>query len=382
MQNLTESQERVYKSWFENNCSESKTSKALDMSLSALKKHLYLIARKGLKINSEAFCDLAPAGWGNFMSTIQSNSAGELVQRWDRVKPIQENSEQLFNYLKTRIPVNKLKIKSPKKPDPKIQLEWTLADLHFGMLAWGKETGTDYDMEIARELLLDTASDIFARSGEVKETVLVLLGDNFHSDFYESKTEQSGNILDVDSRFPKMIKSGIDTYISAIETCLNYSGKVKVIVLYGNHDKQTSTILPYILWAYFRNDKRIEVDLSPEKAHYNYWGCTATMYHHGDNTKKQRLCSNFLLEIAKNRNDNPEFFYVKQGHFHHEVVEDVNGVIYETVPSPMAKDGFSAAAGYTAKRATVATAYHYDYGEQWRYSITPYALEMKRKNLK
>jgi len=155
---------------------------------------------------------------------------------------------------------------------------------------------------------------------------------------------------------------------------------VKVIVLYGNHDKQTSTILPLILDIYFKNEPRVRVDLSPTKAHYNYWGKVATMYHHGDKTTKARLCSDFALHCAK-QGIQAEYFYVKQGHLHKELIEDVNGVTFEIVPSPLAKEYYAKASSYCAKRATVATMYHKEYGELDRYSITPQALKLKSSNI-
>jgi hypothetical protein len=33
-------------------------------------------------------------------------------------------------------------------------------DVHFGMLAWGKETGTDYDIDIAEDLFLYAVQDL------------------------------------------------------------------------------------------------------------------------------------------------------------------------------------------------------------------------------
>lgn len=364
--------------YYKNNCSEKTTAEDLGISIGTLRDRLYRCAKHGLRIDPDTFSPEAPAGFGTFMSTIHVKD-GEVVQRWDRVKPFETNFEQLFEYLGTRIPVGTIKSKKPKKVDSNIQLEWTLADYHFGLLAWGKETGVPYDMKIARQLLTDTASDIFQRAGKVKETVLVLMGDNFHTDFFSNQTEASKHTLSVDSRYPKVIQQGVDTFISAIEMCLQYSEKVKVIVLYGNHDQQTSVVLPFILSAHFRNESRVEVDLSPAKKHYNYWGCNATAYHHGDKVKKDRLCGEFTRDVAMSGKKGIQYFYVKQGHLHSELIEDINGVTFEIVPSPVAKDDYATASSFTAKRATVATAYHKQYGQVFRYEVTPQALQLKGK---
>lgn len=376
---LTDRQKEIYQAYYDNECNTRITAESVGISEISLKKALFLIAKKGYSVKPDQYCEQAPAGWESFFSTIQSNGAGEIVQRWDRVRPIKENSEQLFEYLKTRVPASPLKTKAPKGIDPNIQLEWTLADVHYGMLAWGRETGDDYDIKIARDLILDSAADIFSRAGKVQESVLVLMGDNFHTDFFDARTEKSKHSLDVDSRFPKMTKTGVESYMSAVEICLQHSEKVRVIVLYGNHDKQTSSsTLPLFLYAWFRNEPRVEIADWYAKVHYNHWGCVSTAYHHGDGTTKQRLCGDFQSYMVKLGRPNVRYLYAKQGHLHKELIEDINGVTFEIVPSPVARDAFAAGASYCSKRATVATMYHKEYGELDRYSITPQALELKR----
>ena len=374
---LTDRQLEIREAYYDNNCSETKTLEQLGISVQALRKHLYLCAKKGYRIDPDAFCEHAPAGWGMFMSTIQSNNEG-VVQRWDRVKPFENNLASLLEYLKTRVPVNPISITAPKNCDPNIQLEWTLADVHYGMLAWDKETGADYDIEIAQDLIRGSAEEVFGRTGKIKSLMLILMGDNFHTDFFESRTEKSGNILDVDSRYPKIIRTGVELYINVIEYGLQFAEYEKVTILYGNHDKQTSSVLPLILHYYFKNEPRVDIDLSPAKQHYNYWGCVATTYHHGDGTNKNRLCGDFTRHVAMQGIPGIKYFYVKVGHTHGELVEDINGVTYEIVPSPVAKDAYAKGANFSAKRASVATLYHKEYGEIGRYSITPQALEMKR----
>lgn len=380
---LTPRQQQVYEEYQNQNHNTRKTAETLRITDTAVRKHLFLVARKGFSVVPDDFCEHLPTGWQQTKTTLRvefdETGKGVIKTAWPRGEPATPNQEQLFEYLKIRTPASPLRIARPKKVDPNIQLEWTLADFHFGMLSWRKETGQDYDMKIARRLLMDTASDIFVRAGKVKKTVLVLMGDNFHADFFVPRTDKSGHSLDVDSRFPKMLKTGAETFISAIEYCLQYSDQVDVIVLYGNHDKQTSAgPLPMILYAWFRNEPRVKIDMSPSKAHYNFWGSVATIYHHGDGTKKQRVCSKLLTTIAQSNRGVVEYFYAKQGHLHRESIEDINGVIYEVVPSPVAADSFADAAAYTCKRATVATLYHKKYGELDRYSITPHALKLKR----
>jgi hypothetical protein len=212
----------------------------------------------------------------------------------------------------------------------------------------------------------------------VHETLLVLYGDNFHADFFNSVTEKSRNPLDVDSRYPKMIFSGADTFISAIEIAAANSNHVRVIVLYGNHDTQTSVNLQLILHTHFRlaDPGRVTIDLSPSRARYHVWGCTAQLFCHGDGTKPERMASDIMRYVAENDITGVREYRANQAHLHREEVRDINGVIYECKPSPVARDSYAAGALYNSRRACVASMFHRKYGELSRYTVTPRMLEV------
>lgn len=376
----TEPQIRAYDAYKRNGLDIPATCIDLGIRPEALKKTLFNGHLRGLTIPTE-YCEHLPAGMMLNAASIHVSKDGS-TSGWYKGISFKSEIDAISDYLKTRTPVSKFSVNKPVKFDENHQLEWTLADLHFGLLSWGKETGANYDMRIARELVLDSAADIFSRSGKVKETVLVLMGDNFHADSTENQTRKSHHALDVDSRYQKIIPCGVDTFASAIEICLAHSEKVKVIVLYGNHDETTSQILPWILHYYFLQNPRVEVDLSPTKGRFNFWGVNATIYYHGDTTKPDRICAELMQYIAQNDMTGFRFFHAKQAHLHKETHDDINGVSFERVPSPVAKDSFAAGNSYGSRRATVATVYHKEGGEVYRVPVTVQGLEWKKMMLK
>lgn len=377
---LTERQAECVEAYRNCNESEIEASRLLGIDVKTLRNNLWLAHKKGVNFSPDTFVEQAPAGFGLTKSTLHIKD-GEVIQRWDRVSPYSRNEEAIFDYLRSRVPLSKYK-PLPVVGNDSLQLEWTLADYHYGLLAWDKETGDDYDLNIARELLLDSATEIFSRTGRVKETVLVLLGDNFHSDFKSNHTERSNHPLDVDTRYPKIVFTGVETFITAIEICLQYSERVKVIVLYGNHDEHTSVNLQYMLHFYFRGiSDRVTVDLSPAKEHYNFWGCVGTIYHHGDTTKPARICGELMQYIARNDITGIRYFYAKQAHLHRESTDTINGVKFEVVPSPVGRDSFASSHNYMGVRATVATLYDKEYGEVARHSIFPSGLALKKSKI-
>jgi len=311
---------------------------------------------------------------------------GKVVTEWVRSTPGAMSLELLGEFLQSRIPARPGPIgEPPSNCDPNIMLQIDLADVHYGMLAWGKETGGgDYDIDIARRLVLDTMDEVYSRAGRVNETLLVLYGDNFHADFFSAVTEKSKHHLDVDTRYPKMIFSGADTYITAIEIAASHSQHVRVIVLYGNHDTQTSVNLQLVLHTHFRlaDPTRVTIDLEPSKARYHVWGCTAQVYDHGNEIKPERLAADILSYVAKNDIVGVREFRANQAHLHRQDLRDINGVIYECKASPVAKDAHAARGHWAQRRACISTTFHKRYGELSRYTVTPRMLEVKLEEMK
>lgn len=381
---LTDRQRECVEAYRLHNSSELETAKALGIDVKAVRNNLWLAHKKGVVFAADKYCEQAPAGFEMTHGTLHVVD-GKVKQSWPRIRPIASESDQLFEYLRQRVPASSVSFKSIKNCNPEIQLEITLADLHYGLLSWDKETGGgDYDMGIARRLVKESMEEIYARADKVEETVLVLMGDNFHTDFFSNRTEGHGHSLDTDSRYPKMVMTGAETFLSAIEICKQFSRRITVKVLYGNHDKQTSTGLQSLLYFHYLDRpgaENIHIDLSPAKSRYNVWGVSATEYTHGDGANKFRLTSDILQYVAINDITGVREFYAKQGHLHKEHIEDVNGVTFEIVPSPTAKDAFAAGSHYNSKRAVVATKYHKRRGELDRYRITPRSLEVMKDDM-
>ena len=353
-----------------------RTATTLGTSRNSLKKLLFNGHLNGLTIPTE-YCKHLPAGMELHGASVYVSKDGK-TSGWYKGSALKQSRQEIFDYLKERVPVSNISIDPVKNFDPEIQLEITLSDLHYGLLAWNKETGGgDYDMGIARELVISSMREIFSRTGPVAEVVLVLMGDNFHTDFFSNRTEGHGHSLDVDSRYPKMTFTGAETFLTAIEICAMHSNMVKVKVLYGNHDKQTSINLQDLLYFHYLNRKgceHIEIDISPAKHRYNVWGISATEYTHGDGANKFRLASDIVQWVAMSDITGVREFYAKQGHLHKEHIEDVHGVSFEIVPSPVAKDAYAASSHYNSRRAVIASTYHKRYGLEDRHRITPRKL--------
>lgn len=177
------------------------------------------------------------------------------------------------------------KLKTPKKSfknDTDYLLEIALMDVHFGMLAWGKETGTDYDIDIAEELFLHAVQDLLEKSsGYNPKRILFPFGNDFlHIDDPTNQTPQNHNLLDVDSRLIKIYQKAKKAVIKAINYCREVA-PVDVIWVPGNHDPMTSYYMCDVIDHVFSDDTDVNVDIGPKYRKYYPWGDCLIAYTHG-----------------------------------------------------------------------------------------------------
>lgn len=78
-----------------------------------------------------------------------------------------------------------------------------LADWHIGMHCWGRETGTDWDLRIAEEVIGRAVENVMERSPASGLGIVLGGGDLMHADNQDNRTARSGNQLDVDGRTPR-----------------------------------------------------------------------------------------------------------------------------------------------------------------------------------
>ena len=140
---------------------------------------------------------------------------------------------------------------------------YPIGDPHFGMLSWGEETGDDFDISIAENQLKEAVSRIMLSGLDSETAVILNLGDFFHSDNLESTTRSSGHSLDTDTRWPKVMRLGARLMVDLVSLALQRHKRVTVKNLIGNHDDQSSVALSLILDAFYRNEPRVTVDISP-----------------------------------------------------------------------------------------------------------------------
>ena len=257
-------------------------------------------------------------------------------------------------------------IPAPKANDADLLAVYPMGDPHFGMYAWAAEAGDDFDTDLAERLTMG-AIDRLVDSAPPAHTALVLeLGDFFHADSSTNRTPNSGATLDVDTRWARVMQIGLRAMVYVIERSLAKHQLVHVRITKGNHDPHASFALALALDAYFRNNERVKVDLSPAVHWYLLFGKVLIGSTHGDTTPMKDLPGVMAA-------DRPEYWgqsvhrYWYAGHVHHVEVKEFHGVTVETFRTLAARDAWHDGKGYRAGRDMRCIVHHRDYGEVERH---------------
>ena len=227
-------------------------------------------------------------------------------------------------------------------------LEICLQDLHMGLLSFGKETGEDYDTDIAKARLQKCLDDIMQRCAKkkFKRIVLALLGDILHVDNLDYTTTK-GTRQDVDTRPTKIFDEALYLLIDLIEQ-LKRIAPVEVVNIQGNHDRYTSYILCKTLEMTFRGDKFVKFYNDPNPRKWVKYGNVLIGYAHGD--MKFNAASEWLSNecdawsLAKYRE-------VHLGHLHstqtlQKVEDNKYGLIVRYLPALCASSAWEHEQGY------------------------------------
>ena len=256
-------------------------------------------------------------------------------------------------------------IRTPAIVNADLMVVYPMGDPHFGLYAWGKETGDDFDLNIAERLLHASIDNLVASAPPAETGLLLNLGDFFHMD-NQSNLTKSGHQLDADSRWSKVMQVGLGAMIYAVTKLLEKHKRVIVRNVKGNHDGHSSFALSLGMDAYFSNNDRVFVDLSPAEFWFHRFGLVLIGSTHGDQCKKEALPGVMACDRAEDWGVT-RFRYFFVGHVHHDEIKEFPGVTVESFRTLAAKDAWHAGKGYRSGRDMRCIILHKQYGEIGRY---------------
>jgi hypothetical protein len=343
-------------------------------------------AMKAKGITKAALCPaLIPQDLQFHKTTVQYDADGNVKQEWRRLIPNAEDMEKLAERLCKMVdgkapPVQP--VIGPEKKD--LMLEIPIYDFHFGKYAWKEESGADFDLPIARKLLVDSVRAMCGSvPGPIAKVLLVIGGDFFHADTRANVTERGKHQLDVDTRKEKVWDEATEALHAAVQIASSTAKEVEIVVIPGNHDFESAHHLSRLLSAWYRMQRHISVNTEPRVRKYVRWGKVLLGIAHGHEVKMGDFALLMAQERPKDWAETTERVW-HLGHIHHakklsyQSVSQHQSVDVEHLESLTSPDAWSYEQGFVGAPRRI-TGFLWDRKLGLRQRIYVTAAEMLKK---
>lgn len=247
---------------------------------------------------------------------------------------------------------------------------YVITDFHLGMYAWGEETGHDWNLTIAENLLVNWFAAAVSHAPMSETAILCNLGDFLHWDGIEAVTPQHRHLLDADTRFQKLVRVAIRVIRKVINMLLKKHNHVHVLMADANHDPASGAWLRELLASVYQDEPRITVDTSADTYYCYEHGNTSLFFHHGH---KRGMSDVDRVFVGKYRQvfGRTKYAYAHLGHLHSNEVKESQLMTVERHRTLAAADAYAAKGGWISGRDAKVITYHKEFGEVGRVIINP-----------
>lgn len=259
-------------------------------------------------------------------------------------------------------------ISRPEYADGDLLAVYPLADVHLGLMSWGKETGTDWDTRAGAERVQAWVGQCVASTPPAETAILLDVGDLTHADDQTNQTPQSKHQLDVDTRFFKTIETAIATLAAATEILAKRHDRVIVRILPGNHNRTSFMAVLFALAQRYRNNPQIEVQAVPGEFFIYEFGRVMIAAHHGDKAKADRM-AHFIADEYAEAWGRTKHRFLFTGHLHHHKSQDIGGLQWEQLRAVTPRDAYAYSHAYSARAQLQSITYHRTRGEVQRVKV-------------
>ena len=253
---------------------------------------------------------------------------------------------------------------------------YVITDYHIGMMADQDETGeADWDTKKSEELFVKWFATAAQLAPNSKVGVLCNLGDLLHADGMTPETPHSKHVLDVDTRFQKVVRIAIRMIRRAIEILSQKHEQLHIIMADANHDPASGAWLRELLAAMYDHNPHISVDTSMDTYYCVEHGKTLVFFHHGHRKKMESVDNVFVAKFRK-KYGMADHCYAHMGHLHHDRSLETNLMIVERHRTLAPADAYSSKSGYVSGRDAKVITYSKTFGEVGRLIISPDMVEL------
>jgi hypothetical protein len=247
----------------------------------------------------------------------------------------------------------KIKLIKRERPDDRNDLhllEISAFDLHIGKIGI---KGDEYSMEIAEERLLSAIEHLLYRAqGYYIDKILFIVGQdllNSDGDWPIPSTTKGTPQFNTDFHID-MYRTARKLMIKAINRLYEIAN-VHVMVIPGNHDRESIMHLGDLLELYYENNDNVKVDNSDCLMKAIPYGNNLIISDHGDGPKTADL-PGIISQRFKNLWSDVSYVEVHRGHYHTnkamklQAIEELNGITVRNLSSMSATDYWHDSKGF------------------------------------
>lgn len=301
---------------------------------------------------------------------IKTGKDDDGVSRSIYIKPQQETLEDVLQRIRVAFegmePAAPVPISKPVNSN--LLTVYPIADAHLGLRAWSKETGSDYDTDMAAERVRSWVAQCVESSPASETAVILDVGDFTHANDDTNQTPRSKHVLDVDTRMFRTLDVGIAALGGAVESALTKHGTVHVYILPGNHDATIYMAVMFALAERYRDEPRVVVYKQPGEFFLHEFGKVMIAAHHGDKAKPERIV-HFVADEFAEAWGRTKHRFLFTGHLHHTRMQDIGGMKWEQLRAVTERDAYAISHAYSARAQLSAITYHAERGEIQRVSV-------------
>tara|TARA_R100000808_G_C2148159_1_gene156274 strand:- start:405 stop:1691 length:1287 start_codon:yes stop_codon:yes gene_type:complete len=298
-----------------------------------------------------------------------------------RIKPelnLKLVKEQLKEDLSDLSPKVERKKRDRNDKKDKYLLEISAFDLHLGKIGI---KGDEYSLEIAETRMFDAIEHLLYRAqGYYIDKILFIAGHDFlNSDGdWPIPTTTKGTPQFNSNYHIDMYRAGRKLLIKAINY-LSEIANVHVMVVPGNHDRESMMHLGDTLELYYEENENVKVDNSDCLMKMIVYGKNMVISDHGDGPKANDL-PGIISQRYKNAWSDVDYVEVHRGHLHTnkstkmQAIEELQGITIRNLSSMSATDFWHDSKGYIGNiKKAQAFLYHRKNGLQ---GILNYNVEL------
>jgi hypothetical protein len=358
-------------------------AEALGLSHGTVGDSIQAVKQKAAKMGyapEHDFTRAVPDGFVAHGVSTYYNKDGVPSGQWVKASADKDRQEAIFREACAAMAETLPRVKPapmPKGTSEALCNLYTFTDYHLGMLAWGKETGADWDLKIAERTLIAAFAHMIEAAPKAGTAFIAQLGDFLHSDGSGGMlpvTPLHSNILDQDGRYSKIVGVAIRVLRRIVDFALARHEKVVVLMAEGNHDLSSSVWLRAMFRALYESEPRVTV-VDSELPFYAYQhGTNMLGFHHGHLTRKENLPLFFAAKFPVMWGATTKRV-IHTGHQHHKDEKEHTGVTVVQHRTLAANDAHSARHAYVSERSAQAITYHADFGEVARNTVCPEMFE-------